>query len=381
MQTRQATVYTIGIQGANVVRTAVCAEFNPGAGRKWTIINSGNTEAHNRETITRVRSAIESAGFVWPKGDLCVSFPDRISEQVNTGADLAIAVAILVATDQATISAEDTLVPLYGELSLSGDVRPVRGSVAAVLGFHCVVAGGDRFGDNEIIRSVSNAHPVQRLQDLIPESKLVLPAGGLLSPLVDFDFDKIPKDSPWGIDLGDVRDLDEQALNGIALAISAQKPRPLVIVAEPGLGGGKVARRLTTLLGPMSRKETFSVIRSYDLAGLTPTQVPVERPFRAPHHTVSAAGLLSEFNLARCGVLLLDDASEFSRSSMETVRDATLKSASPPQVVFLVRHEDLVSRVTRFFNNAVIVKLCKDPGKRWPTSNDFRSRWLGIEGA
>ena len=273
-----------------------------------------------RESAARVRSAIQAIGHRFPQERVTVNLAPAELRKTGTGLDLPIAVAILCqsgAFEPAPLAG----LGLFGELSLDGRLRPVRGALALALAVR--EAGARRVIVPEANGEESALAPgldTFVAADLSAVVRHLLGAGAL---------DRVERRG-----LPDARlpqpDLDEvrgQETAKRALEVAAAGGHALLLRGAPGSGKTMLARRLPGVLPPLDTEEALEVAKIRGAAGLR--DVPTTaRPFRAPHHTASAAGLLGgrnppvpgEVSLAHRGVLFLDELPEFERRGLESLR-------------------------------------------------------------
>jgi magnesium chelatase family protein len=274
-----------------------------------------------KESVERVRSAIVASGWEYPRKRVTINLAPADLPKVGTGFDLPIAVGILAASDPALAASLESVL-LAGELSLGGDLRAVRGALpltmlAAKQGLRSVIlpaacaAEGAVVPGIEVLSAQSLAQVLQAL------------AGGQALPVAS---PRAPTPLVHTVDLADVRG---QELARRGLEIAAAGGHNLLLVGPPGCGKTMLAARLPTILPPMTFQEALEVTRVHSVAGLLPpgTGLMENRPFRAPHHSISTAGLLGgaslrpgELSLAHRGVLFLDEIPEFPRRVLELLR-------------------------------------------------------------
>jgi len=274
-----------------------------------------------KETSERVRSAIEACGINFPRRCIIVNLGPADVKKDGAGLDLPIALAVLAADGHIPADKLNDII-VFGELSLSGELRPARGVLpmallARSLGKTLLVPTASRV-KAELVpgASVTSAH---MLRDIIAQ--------------VDRVLDKVPSipprpHQPHDLDLSDVRGQPKACLG---MQIAAAGRHTLLFVGSPGCGKSMLARRMTTVLPSLQPWEALEASVIHDAAGLigdnNDALLLVERPFRTPHHSITVAGMIGdrtlrpgEVSLAHHGVLFLDEVAEFSRSTLEALR-------------------------------------------------------------
>lgn len=286
----------------------------------------GLGDAAIREARERVRSAVKNAGYEFPIRRITMNLAPASIKKEGSSFDLAIALGILASTEDIRSSDLNECV-FVGELSLDGEVKPVKGVLPIAV---CVMHSGIKrlilplanVEEASVVKGI-DIYPVKSLKDAIN----LINSGFKEEPYkTDLDFMNTGM-TEYDVDFADVKGQENVKR---ALEVAASGGHNCFMLGAPGCGKTMLAKRLPTILPSMTFEEALEVTKIHSIAGILPPHVPLltSRPFRSPHHTISDVGLVGggsipkpgEISLAHYGVLFLDELPEFSRRSLEVLR-------------------------------------------------------------
>ncbi len=311
----------VGLEG-----TAVEVEVDIYSNSLPSITLVGLPDAAVKESVERVRAALFNSGLFYPRGRVTINLAPADLRKVGPVYDLPIAVGLMAVSDQVPLDQlENTL--FIGELSLDGALRHIDGvlpmaHMAQEMGIRTVYLPEADAPEAALIQGLE-VIPVPSLSTLVSHLRDFDPIPAY-EHAVAFDEDQI---TVYPVDWSDVKGQEHVKR---ALEVAAAGAHNAILVGSPGAGKTLLARSLPSILPKLTLDEALDITRIYSVTGQLPPDTPLvnQRPFRAPHHTISNAGLVGggrlprpgEISLAHRGVLFLDELPEFGPKNLETLR-------------------------------------------------------------
>lgn len=316
-------VNSAAVQGLDAI--AVTVEVNVSPGMRFVLV--GLPDNAVKESHERIVAAVQNSGYSLPLRSVTINMAPADVKKEGSGYDLPMAIGMMATEGSVSMQWLPTTM-LVGELSLDGSLQPVRGALpiairARALGYERLVVPVQNVREAAVVNNVKvyGAHNLREVVDL-------LNGGDTLQPTeMDTRKDFYDHQSNFDYDFADVKG---QEFVKRAFEVAAAGGHNVIMIGPPGSGKSMLAKRLPSILPPLSLSESLETTQIHSIAGQlkSDTSLIATRPFRSPHHTISPVALVGgglnpqpgEISLAHNGVLFLDELPEFNRSVLEVLR-------------------------------------------------------------
>ena len=315
--------YSAAVNGLDV--TTVRVEVNIVPGVMYHLTGLGDTAV--RESRDRIASALQFNGYKFPHGDITINLAPADLRKEGSSFDLPLAIAIMAASGAIVSNSLDQYM-MVGELGLDGTLQPIKGALPIAIKARAEKLKGLIVPkQNEREAAVVNNLEVYGMNNIMDVIKLITGAAEYEPTFVDTRREFYEQQYSFDLDFADVRGQESVRR---ALEVAAAGGHNLIMVGPPGSGKSMMAKRLPSILPPLSLAESLETTQIHSVAGKLQrgTSLISQRPFRAPHHTISEVALVGgginpqpgEISLAHNGVLFADELPEFNKKTLEVLR-------------------------------------------------------------
>jgi magnesium chelatase family protein len=315
--------YSAAVMGLEA--QTVTVEVNIARGTMFHL--TGMADVAVRESIDRIKAALQNTGFKFPTAEITANMAPADIKKEGSGYDLPLAVGILAANNKID-STRLASVMLVGELGLDGKLQPVRGALPIAIRaraehYQGLIVPKQNIREAAVVNNI-NIYGMESLTDVI---NFFNGDTSYQPTVIDTRREFYEQQNQFDLDFSDVRGQESVKR---ALEVAAAGGHNLIMIGPPGSGKSMMAKRLPSILPPLSLAESLETTQIHSVAGKLSrdTSLISQRPFRAPHHTISQVALVGggqnpqpgEISLAHNGVLFLDELPELSRSVLEVLR-------------------------------------------------------------